>query len=322
MRALRWRLVLCAGAVAAPLFASPARGQETDVTPFCVDNPQTRPRVSRLWGEVRQALQAWARTVDSARYRYELTLYDRRLTADGRTILGEELQATDRTELYELEPAAASLSPRAPATLLALENSHCFSLDEQPVEHPGQVALRFEPSPESVTTDSSTIAGVFRLDRETAQLKATEYMQVVDDRIRGILEFERLGHEAWITRRWWVRVPIVDSAANPDGQPAVAGYREFGGVVTAAVDDDGVEVFVDRSVALLTGAVFDTTQSAPPGRGGGGSGGNGSMDRDRRSRRVLLGEPAGGRVPAGVRPPAARLLGVHLGPGTSETGAG
>jgi hypothetical protein len=230
--------------------ASPASAQE-DTATICVTDLSAAQPVSELWRDVRRTLDGWAGTVDSAPYRYEVTLYTRDLAPDGRTIVGEAVRSNQEQDLPLTDESGLLTLPTITA-LLSLEETHCFSASRSAT---GQVALRFEP--DSGGSSDRSITGTFWIDGETGRLEALEYTDVNEVSVSGRVEVQRLDAGAWIARSW--RVGLTD----PGDSTRAGGVREFGGVVTAVNDASGTAVFEDGAVGLLTGVVYDSTQSGP-----------------------------------------------------------
>ncbi len=248
-----------------------------------------------LWEEARKALDATAWAEARQVFRFEATRYRRELDPTLRLKAEERgsvvavtrhpfasrpaaelatkgyVQAADDGATYHAPDAAVLLSPE-------FLEGHCFRVQDGRGETAGMIGLAFEPVRGRTLAD---VRGTLWVDRRSAELRWLEYRYVnlpvaVESRyLGGRVEFERLPGGAWIVRRWWVRMPVVD--AEQGVRPSAAfgrnevyrrdvlrGYREQGGEVVSARARDG-SVLAERTLATLTGTVRDTTRGTPLG---------------------------------------------------------
>lgn len=177
-----------------------------------------------LWEEARKALDrvVWSRGRGGVRF--EIRLFDRRLSKRARVVHEEAdtirvegirpfdtaapevlasegfVRATDEDTLYFGPDAEVLLSD-------AFARTHCFQT--VPGERPGRVGLAFEP----LDRRRSDIRGVLWLDEATAELRVLEFAYTgpiagaVAEEHRGRMAFRRLPSGRWIVDEWWIRLP-------------------------------------------------------------------------------------------------------------------
>lgn len=273
--------------VALPVQAIVLAGIEVSADEQCHLRPAEATALGQVWEEARRALsvQAWAEEVGA--YRLNLTIFDRDLDADGRTVERETrrgLSGVTRTPFVSLPPEDLLESgfirpleegghqyygPDASVLLSDLFlRTHCFRLTRSK-DHPGSVGLSFEPARRSEMSD---IEGTLWLEEATAKLQVLEFgytrvpYREAQTVANGRVEFEALPDGVWIIKRWWIRAPIMGFhptlARAGDAGIRVAGIRETGGEVTrvSTLADKRVSEVVRSS---LSGMVWDSTRAVP-----------------------------------------------------------
>ncbi|MEM7417668.1 MAG: carboxypeptidase regulatory-like domain-containing protein [Gemmatimonadota bacterium] len=112
-------------------------------------------------------------------------------------------------------------------------NAHCFSLEDDDRNRPGQVGLRFDPVEERHIVD---IAGTFWVDTTSATLTDLEF-EYVDldgpdaDGAGGHATFDYLDSGAWIVSEWFIRIPRTGARGRRNRLTTI-GYFDGGGRVT------------------------------------------------------------------------------------------
>lgn len=227
---------LAAGAVATRRLEAPAVPValptiEAVTERRCDVRPAEGEAASRIWEEVRKALEAAAWTERRRALRYTLRTWERRL--DPRTLEVVEESTRIRENATRSSPWVADDPERlvregfvrkeghafvysAPdaSTLLsdAFLDTHCFRPVSPPPEAAGWVGLAFEPDGGS---DVADVRGVLWVDRESAELELLDFdyvglpRELRYDVAGGRVEFERLPSGEWIVERWRIRMPIV-----------------------------------------------------------------------------------------------------------------
>jgi hypothetical protein len=218
--------------------------------------------VSRLWDEIRKALDAASLTSEGEYYQYGVIRYERERNVRtfaveseamrGRTILssspfrsapaerlarnGYAQEARDGTFDYFAPDADVLLS----ATFL---ETHCFSIRES-ASRPDQIGLAFEPIRRSGPTD---IEGVLWTDRASAELRQLEFRYVRlphgvrDARLGGSATFERQSSGGWIVRDWAIRMPLLGRGPvlrHGEVEIVVGRILEMGGEIVELLPGD------------------------------------------------------------------------------------
>lgn len=133
----------------------------------------------------------------------------------------------------------------------AFLDDHCFRTVDGRGDDAGLIGLAFEPIRGREVPE---VRGVLWLDRHSAELRFLEYnytglplpWSVPTDDLGGRVEFERLPSGTWIVRRWWIRMPMLQTTggrldnraaagAFPPRTTVLAGLREEGGEVAEVV---------------------------------------------------------------------------------------
>lgn len=232
----------------------------------CVVRPTAGLAVASLWEEARKALLATALTSD--RYRFTISLYTRQLdrgtlrtvqessrqrtgpsTASPLVSLPAEhlltrgfIEATDSGVMYYAPDAHVLLSDE-------FLDEYCFHVArDDRRQHPGLIGLAFGPVSRR---GPPAIRGTLWLDQSSFELRYLEYSYVryampdgPADRLGGRVEFEVLPNGTWIVRRYWIRMPVVESRTVRWGprevvRPVVTSIVEEGSEVLEIVDSPG-----------------------------------------------------------------------------------
>lgn len=288
-------------------------------TQRCRLRPDEASEIARVWDEARKALSVQAWTERERFYRLDLSMYERDLDGQGRTVEREARRATSGVTRVPFESLPAEDLVRAgfvrplddgghqyyaPDARLLLSDlfldTHCFRLTRSR-DQPGAIGLAFEPARSGPTAD---IRGVLWVDEATAALRFIEYWYTwapapeAEGLAGGRVDFGVLPDGAWIIEKWWIRAPIL--ARHPglvrrdDPGIRVAAIRETGGEVVAVSTRDRRRITQARR-GSVRGVVWDSTTSSPlPGATVhlSGTGYRGTTDDDGR---FLLED-----VPAGV----------------------
>lgn len=186
-------------------------------------------QTSGVWDEARKALQSAALVERTGAYTFVMQMRQRRLTASGRRVIGEQSwtgeatgtpfltlsgEALERNGYVVVDADSLILYGLGAGAILSdvfLAN-HCFGVRDGGREHPGWVGLEFTPLANRVRPD---VRGVLWLDRASSELRVVEYgytglrMRGPVDALGGRLEFRRLAGGAWIVMRWHVRGPVL-----------------------------------------------------------------------------------------------------------------
>jgi hypothetical protein len=258
----------------------------------CKADSESGPRIAQLWEETQLALTvlSWTQREEALRVRWNR--YDRRLHPRSLEVLEEVLVAAEglyagspfvsrpgedlAEQGYVRQDSAGAwefLAPDADALLSdAFVRDHCFHLVADS-SRPGLGGLGFQPLRGAGGFD---IEGTIWIDTVTAELQQLDYRytrlpwpQVRSKQAGGRLEFDRLPTGAWIVRRWYIRMPIVevrwkitDLWTQPDAH--IVAFREVGGAVGEVRTREG-ERIPERGDAILMGIVYDSTAGRPLG---------------------------------------------------------
>ena len=312
----------------------------------CRLRPDEASEVARVWEEARKplAVQAWAER--DARYRLDISTWERDLDRDGRTVQRENRRASSsvtRVPFASLPPDdlmrggfvrmldSGGYEYHGPdATLLLSEpflDSHCLRLTRSS-DRPGEIGLAFEPAGDGGFPD---IRGTLWLDEQTAALRIIEYRYTwapyveAEGLAGGRVEFEAQPDGAWLIRRWWIRAPIVGRLQNMaragDTGIRVVGIRETGGEVVGVSRLDGQRI-TQAERGSVRGVVWDSTTSVPLAGAVvrlSGTAYNATTDGD--GRFAIEGVPAG-VFTAGFTHPRLDSLGVAAAVAEAEVIAG
>lgn len=234
--------------------------------------------VAQVWDEARKALSAASFTDQRGSYRYETVRYDRSLDRDG-VILNEDQQKREgyMSTPFESRPAEDLADNGyvqrdgreyvyfAPdATVLLSDpflDNHCFRISGREA---GLVGLGFEPTGERKNVPD--IAGTMWLDSETAELQWLEFeYQYLDPdmssrEVGGRVDFERMPDGTWIVPEWWIRMPVMGSQTNFQGErrPFIMRYHQTGGLVLEAREAGGRSLGQRAETGGVEGVVMDS----------------------------------------------------------------
>ena len=239
--------------------------------------------VATLWEEVREALAAVAWTSRVSGYWYELTHFERELTAGGKR-LGPD--STWHEVGYHQVPFRS-----APAIQLALLGyvvvgedgwtyyapdadvllsdpflrTHCFETKAEK----GLVGLGFSPARGRNLPD---VKGTLWVDRDNAELRYLEFTYArLPERLNapkagGRVEFMRIPNGAWIVRDWVIRMPIaqVVPGAYQSAMPRVVGFREAGGSAVEIKTQNGTLVYRSETAPAAMAVAAPPPPPPPP----------------------------------------------------------
>jgi hypothetical protein len=226
----------------------------------CVVRPEDDDQVSRVWEEVRTALDAAVVTREQRLVRLTLERYDRYVAPHGGAVRRERrwTQSVMSASPFVSAPAE-SLAARgfvwvdrdtvtyfAPdAVVLASESfaeTHCLRLRDGDARHRGMIGVEFEPARGRTLPG---VHGVLWVDAQTAELRVLEYTYTPlppgasAEQAGGRVEFGRLSSGAWIVTRWSIRMPIFglreSSIPGQGPETRVVMVHDVGGEVREAV---------------------------------------------------------------------------------------
>lgn len=259
----------------------------------CAAVPQAGAATAALWEEVRKALDVAAWEQQRRRLRYTVSTYERELDPRGVEIRNEQKHSRRQAAVLPFASLPAeTLSARgyvqtnpqgtfyyAPDAEVLLSDGfledHCFRVEQGKGEQANLIGLGFQPVGGRKQPE---IRGVLWLDRHTAELRFLEYryvnlpLDVPTDQLGGNVEFERLPTGAWIVRRWWIRMPMVeirdehlrrfDNTPETRRSTVLAGLKQEGGEVAAVAAADDARPPEVGTIALQ-GTAWDSIRSAP-----------------------------------------------------------
>ncbi len=254
--------------------------------------PELGRETAATWEEARKALDITAWTEARAALRFHMVQWERELDPGDLAIRSQReyenvsvarqpfrsLPAGELSAGGYVQPAGTNLSYYAPDAEVLLSDTfledHCFRLEAGDEDHAELVGLFFEPVSDRELPD---VSGVLWLDRGTAELRHLEFRyanldyDVSPRAAGGHVAFERLRTGAWIVRRWWIRMPVIQIERRRRSSIGGAGTRDFysvvsiqeeGGEVTATFSRRGEQLDGQLTTTLL-GAVFDSTAWQP-----------------------------------------------------------
>ncbi|NIP79572.1 MAG: DUF1416 domain-containing protein [Gemmatimonadetes bacterium] len=271
----------------APVEAVPLDALAVTAAPrSCRARPEG-PATARLWDDARKALENafWAREQELVGF--EAVLYQRRLDPESLRVRTEE---TERRAAIGRRPFSTPLPEElaargfvqqtdsgtyyfAPDEQVLLSDvflaGHCIQLRRSAAD-PGLVGLAFRPLRGHDVVD---IEGVLWLDEATRELRFLEYaytnlrLDIPTEDVGGRVQFQRLPTGAWIPRRWWIRMPVIEIVQTTRlgfdiERPTLAAIRERGGeVVAVRTRRDGRIEQLDRP--RVQGIVYDSIRGRP-----------------------------------------------------------
>jgi len=252
-------------------------GLTASVYASCEPGPKTNSDTSRLWDLVVSVLDVARAAQSTAEYAFDMLLYTRTRTLDGRHLLTDLVSRTSESGAFVAVPldlledqgyvdpqSDVQLAWYAPDPLVIVSDhfrdSHCFSVTDHADQ--GIVGLRFDPTPQRVRrkADERTdyykllfgeavveVAGTLWVDRRTGALRSMDFTYVGSEEARvgelagGHATFEQLEGGLWIVRQWLVRTPSIRLQR---GRIVPEQLSETGGYVVSAFQTDpslGVE---------------------------------------------------------------------------------
>jgi hypothetical protein len=234
--------------------------------------------MAALWGEVRKALTGAELTRTVRQPMLELTTFERDLdlrnrvtreaSATKRGASAQPFVAADPARLIErgfVESRDGETWYYGPDANLLLSDEfsavHCFRVVQSSTTD--QIGLAFEPIRGRKVPE---IEGTLWVDRATAELRTIEYRYRNLGRRTGPgeggrIEYSRLPTGGWIVSDWTIRMPVIarldrrSFSSDISSRDSVIGIRETGG----RAEPVDPEARIDRSRAVLTGRVFDST---------------------------------------------------------------
>lgn len=257
---------------------------------LCVANESQRQRVSALWDEARTVLTAAQISLRDRLFEGQLTRYVRGLHP--RTLRVLEESWSERKGLMDrpfVAMSADSLSRvgyrrtvgeyeyyYAPDADVLLSRTflldHCYSVVEGGRDRRGMIGIGFEPSASRRLPD---VNGTIWLDGRTFELRLVEFRYTQlgifegSDRVGGEVHFGKLTNGAWVTSRWFLRLPqYARSVAPVDAysripavvvRPTMHRLVEEGGMVFTS----GLKLFLRP--AAVAGVVTDSVGLPFPG---------------------------------------------------------
>jgi hypothetical protein len=195
---------------------------------LCVKNEANKSRVASLWDEARTVLTAAQISLRDRLFEGQLTRYSRGLHPRTLRVLeeswaerkglmdrpffslgGDSLSRVGyRRTIGEIEyyyaPDADVLVSRAFA------RDHCYDVVEGTRERRGLIGISFEPTPRRVMPE---VRGTLWLDARTFELRFVEFgytnLPAFEgaERVGGEVHFGKLSNGAWVTSRWFLRIP-------------------------------------------------------------------------------------------------------------------
>ncbi len=261
----------------------------------CVVRPEEDDQVSRVWEEVRTALDAAVVTREQRLVRLTLERYDRYVAPHGGAVRRERrwTQSVMSASPFVSAPAE-SLAARgfvwvdrdtvtylAPdAVVLASEpfaQTHCLRLRKGDDKHRGLIGVEFEPARGRTLPE---VRGVLWVDEQTAELRLLEYTYTPlppgasAEEAGGRVEFGRLSSGAWIVTRWSIRMPIFglreSSIPGQGPETRVVAVHDVGGEVREAVPVAAASVVAGRraeSTAALLARADSAVRARPDSTG-------------------------------------------------------
>ena len=195
---------------------------------LCVKTEANKSRVASLWDEARTVLTAAQISLRDRLFEGQLTRYSRGLHPRTLRVLeeswaerkglmdrpffslgGDSLSRIGyRRTIGEIEyyyaPDAEVLVSRAFA------RDHCYDVVEGSRERRGLIGISFEPAPRRVMPE---VRGTLWLDARTFELRFVEFgytdLPAFEgaERVGGEVHFGKLSNGAWVTSRWFLRIP-------------------------------------------------------------------------------------------------------------------
>jgi len=128
----------------------------------------------------------------------------------------------------------------------AFARTHCFTMRLDAEKHAGLVGLAFQPARKVKFPE---VTGVIWLDSADARLRSVEFRhtnlfpEISPLKYGGRIDFERLADGAWIVRRWYIRLPVIQHGPTGGGR---VGFNYMTGPHAAYFHEEGGEVLEAR----------------------------------------------------------------------------
>lgn len=309
---------------------------------MCVLAEADRSRVASLWEEARTVLAATQISLRDRLFEGHLTRYVRALHPRTLRVLeeswGEHKGLMDRPFVSLSADSLSRVGYRrtigeyeyyyAPDVDVLLSRSfsrdHCYRVVEGSRDRRGLIGIAFAPSPQRVLPD---VVGTIWLDGTTFELRLVEFAYTLlppfdgSDKVGGEVLFGKLANGAWVTSRWFLRIPQFARPVSP--------FETHAHVPTAAVRqtmhrlvEEGGMVFTPglklfARPASVAGTVRDSTGRPFPGvtvR----LGGSPFSTRSGMSGAFLLDSLPGGRFPIIAEHTSYQQLGRFVAEETTE----
>ena len=203
---------------------------------LCVTNQANRARVASLWDEARTVLRAAQISLRDRLFEGHITRYSRGLQP--RTLRVLEESWVERKGLMDrpfFSLGGDSLSHigyrrtvgefeyyYAPDADVLVSRSfardHCYNVVEGSRDRSGLIGISFEPAPRRVLPE---VRGTIWLDARSFELRFVEFRYTDlppfegSDRVGGEVHFGKLSNGAWVTSRWFMRIPQLARPISP-----------------------------------------------------------------------------------------------------------
>ncbi len=244
---------------------------------LCTSRDADGQRVAALWDEARTALTAASisrrdRLFQGSITRYTRTLdpRDLRIFTDrwseiagtyDRTFSGPSGDSLSALGYWHIRNGIAHYYAPDGDVLLsrAFQRDHCFSTAQRR-DRPGLVGLGFVPRADRPKPD---VRGTLWMDERTFDLRFVEftYTRLPDapnaERVGGEIHFARLANGAWVTSRWFLRMPEYVEGTDVSApilmtRPTIRTLIEEGGMAFGP----GLRLFTTPATVL--GALLDS----------------------------------------------------------------
>lgn len=203
---------------------------------LCVTDRTQQSRVASLWDEVRTVLTAAQISLRDKLFEGHLTRYTRGLDPRTLRVLEESMadqQGVMDRPFFSLSGDSLSVvgyrrtvdeyqyyyAPDAEVLLSrAFLRDHCYGTVQGGRDRRDLVGITFEPVPSRTLPD---VAGTIWLDAGRFELRFVEfhYTRLEDflgaDRVGGEVHFGKLPNGAWVTSRWFIRLPQFARSSRP-----------------------------------------------------------------------------------------------------------
>lgn len=248
---------------------------------LCIGREADGQRVAALWDEARTALTAanisrrdrlfqgsitrYTRTVDPRDLRVLTDNWSEIAGTYDRTFSGPSGDSLSAVGYWRLERGVAHYNAPDGDVLLsrAFQRDHCFTTARHR-ERPGLVGLGFAPRVDRLKPD---VRGTLWMDERTFDLRFVEftYTKLPEtanaERVGGEIHFARLTNGAWVTSRWFLRMPEYVEGTDPSApilmtKPTIRTLIEEGGMAFGP----GLRLFT--TPATILGTLVDSAGRA------------------------------------------------------------